>query len=254
MKLKHILLALLIITSFIYIPEVESIGVHEETDGYTYGSIENDTHTSITEHKYYVYNDSYVFSYFANNNYGTDSNIAVYYGNIPGGPLVKRGLVISNLSSIPSENTTITSAFLYMRSDAYGSGTNDDQYIHRNTGSWSENSVTWNTKPSYNAGWTDVIDYNYFGFWRYWNVTDDVQSFVNGTHTNHGWTIKTQEFGSTVNPNYKSRETSYDPHVSVFYETRLQIILVAELQLRSIQKTVWLMIPFGLIPLIILFT
>ncbi|DAC73362.1 MAG TPA: hypothetical protein DSN98_00310 [Thermoplasmata archaeon] len=59
---------------------------------------------------------------------------------------------------------------------------------YRITSDWNEKNVTWNTRPSY------VTEPSSFAImpatinsWVFWNLTGDVQLFVNSSAPNYGW-------------------------------------------------------------------
>ena len=61
---------------------------------------------------------------------------------------------------------------------------------HRITGDWDEDTVTYDTRPTHDAAVTDVsIVPGTTGVWMTWDVTSDVQPFVDGQETNYGWII-----------------------------------------------------------------
>lgn len=62
--------------------------------------------------------------------------------------------------------------------------------IYRNTASWAEDTVTWNTAPAFDATPSATWTWGTAPNWVEIDVTDDVRGFLNGTYTNYGWTIK----------------------------------------------------------------
>jgi hypothetical protein len=100
-------------------------------------------------------------------------------------------LVRFDLTDIPP-GTLITSATLYL----YYFALHDNDPVgrvltcYRITGDWAEETVTWNTQPgnASEASASAVVP-AYFA-WMIWDVTTDVQAFVNGVHENFGWQIK----------------------------------------------------------------
>lgn len=62
--------------------------------------------------------------------------------------------------------------------------------LYRITSDWDENTVTWNTRPSYASEVTfSAVVPGSPGVWMEWDVTSDVQDFVEGQENNHGWQI-----------------------------------------------------------------
>jgi hypothetical protein len=106
----------------------------------------------------------------------------------------KRAVIKFNLA--PYGGCTINSAWLVLME--YSTNTTSRQInVHRLTTSWSENSTHWITPwitsggdyegsvlNSFTPTWTGVIKKDSV------NLTSAVQSFANGTYTNHGWLLK----------------------------------------------------------------
>lgn len=100
------------------------------------------------------------------------------------------GLIKFNISSIPPD-TTINSAIVHLfydHSDSDPSGRTIN--YHRNTEDWDEETVTWNNRPDHDpAISSSAIMPDSEDQWMEWNVTGDVQGFVDGQETNYGWKI-----------------------------------------------------------------
>jgi len=73
--------------------------------------------------------------------------------------------------------------------------------VHRITTDWTETGVTWNSRATGIAWTTAGGDYDTTvtagtstgitaNVWREWDVTTDVQTFINGSYPNYGWLIK----------------------------------------------------------------
>ncbi|HEC82555.1 MAG TPA: DNRLRE domain-containing protein, partial [Thermoplasmatales archaeon] len=74
-----------------------------------------------------------------------------------------------------------------------------DLTLYRITSDWNEDTVTWNTRPSYApqpTGYSTVP--SSAGIWMEWDVTIDIQDFVNGV-TNYGWMIKDEYYWGAHN-------------------------------------------------------
>ncbi|MHC4235710.1 MAG: DNRLRE domain-containing protein, partial [Planctomycetota bacterium] len=100
-------------------------------------------------------------------------------------------LVQFDLSSIPPE-TTITSATLHLYYFLYWDNNPSGRALscHRITSAWDEGTVTWNTSPSHAASVTASSTVPATtGQWMTWDVTTDVQLFLDEQATNHGWII-----------------------------------------------------------------
>ena len=98
-------------------------------------------------------------------------------------------LIRFDISDIPT-GTSIASAKLYLFYYNWydNSPAGRNLTIYRITSDWNEETVTWNTKPSYDPTLSASATVpSAPGKWMSWNVTSDVQKFVNGEKTNFGW-------------------------------------------------------------------
>ncbi|MCP4230812.1 MAG: DNRLRE domain-containing protein [bacterium] len=116
---------------------------------------------------------------------------------------------------------TINRATLGVHTGYYwGTFPPNEPIIARVHSDWSEDTITWNNHPQYDA-WKFVVDPPYQDWW-YINVTKWVRQWVNGTHGNYGvylkansissdffW-IKTKEFTARI----------LDPRITVIYTER----------------------------------
>lgn len=162
-------------------------------------------------------------------NFGGDAQLWEY----PWAPSwTHRGLVQFDLSSIPA-NATISAAVLELReTTTYGS--TRTIALHRVTRSWSESQATWSVAAS-GTDWTTAggdftpastaatsLTWDGILGWDSWNVTSDVQAFVNGSQQNYGWLIKDQsEDSSQAYWFFHSREeadpSDYRPKLTISY-------------------------------------
>jgi len=200
-RMIHILIAFYLISSFVLIVpngvdivDAVYIGQHTASNGTVYGSIENDTHDSYTNTIFYIDNDSYVWESNPNTNYGSDTSMYTYSTST----ICRRSLVMCNLSTLVSiNNATITNAFLRVfcngQMEAGGYPNTHFNFAHRITQMWNQSAVTWNNQPNHDATETDVIQVLGAYSWAIWDVTSDVQSFVNSTNINYGWKILANE-------------------------------------------------------------
>jgi hypothetical protein len=132
----------------------------------------------------------------------------------------KRALIEFSLSSIPA-GATIQSATLTlsMKNAPHASRTYN---VHRITSSWIEGNggtdnippgeVRWNNQPATTTSVTSATstgatnDVN-----RSWDVTSDVQAFINGSASNFGWLIKDSVENSTqsdLEGRFRTRENT----------------------------------------------
>jgi hypothetical protein len=88
--------------------------------------------------------------------------------------------------------------------------------------SWNHRTGTtnWTTSGGDIAGLTSSVNITSNNSWTgYWDVTSDVQAFVNGTYTNNGWLLKLTT-SSDISLQPRAREysgTTYDPQLEVTY-------------------------------------
>jgi len=134
-------------------------------------------------------------------------------------PYSRRAFIKFDLSSIPSGSVIISATLkLYVSTLNYPS---DGQVeLHRVTSDWSESGATWNNQPSYDSAITaskacsEISDDS----WVEFDVTSDVQAWVNGTYDNYGWAIlRPGVSSSTAYIGFDSREGTNKPQLIVEY-------------------------------------
>lgn len=139
--------------------------------------------------------DSYVNQASAASNFGTATTLDVRSASSSAN---RRTLVQFLLSScsIPA-NALVTSATLKLF--MYTAPTASRTYeAHRVTGAWTETGVTWTNQPTTAASATATASTGTTAnVTLSWNVTSDVQTFVDGT-SNLGWRIKDQTESSAT--------------------------------------------------------
>jgi len=122
-----------------------------------------------------------------------------------------------DLSSLPEDTNVLEAEIrLYLTAAPYSSAT-VKMYPIRQT--WSETSVTWNTKPSYKdftktQGLIDTITISTAG-WKEWDAVSVVEDWLDGTRTNYGVAFET-EYSI---PRFRSDESSYKPRLWILYES-----------------------------------
>jgi hypothetical protein len=130
-----------------------------------------------------------------NSNFGSSTDLVVRSALTGDG----RAFARFDLSacSIPSNAEIETARLdLYLATAPLASRTHQ---AHRVTTTWGETTLTWNNQPavagtvtsSTSTGTTSDVTIS-------WDVLADVQAFVAGTETNHGWRIKDSSEGSAV--------------------------------------------------------
>lgn len=135
-------------------------------------------------------------------------------------------LVKFDLSPVSSDVTVISATLnlYYYNWDAnYPAGRNLN--IYRITSRWGEDTVTWNTQPSYASQRTSNATVPSSYSWMAWNVTSDVQSFVAGELDNYGWKITDENYWSYKNiPQIYLLPKGYDdytPYLAIEYSDAL---------------------------------
>jgi len=132
-------------------------------------------------------------------------------------------LIRFDISSIPS-GSNIDSAYLYLYYFAWAdrNPVGRELTCYRITSNWDENTVTWNTRPGISAGATstEIVPSSFRGL--EWDVTYDVQNFVDENMDNYGWQIIDEEYwgGYDIPLTYcHSKEYgSLIPYLEITYE------------------------------------
>ena len=120
----------------------------------------------------------------------------------------QRSLVRFDVSSIPA-SFTVQSATLTLCATTTPA-VSRTYNVTRVTASWVETTITWNNQPAVAGSATDTVS-SALGCLT-WTVTDDVQTWVNGTTAN-GWRISDSEDGSGTNytSDFRTREDTAEP-------------------------------------------
>lgn len=149
-------------------------------------------------------------------NYGTATTLKAGTG---GAGYRKRPLVLFNIPTLET-GAEFINATLEMYYDGVGaaSGAGKSYCVRKILSSWSENTVTWSTQPTYDSVNTDCITApTSYPVWISWNVTQDVLDYWNGAWANYGWVIR-KAVESTSGVIYlDSRETTNDPRLVITY-------------------------------------
>jgi hypothetical protein len=119
------------------------------------------------------------------------------------------GLIKFNLSTIPSNVTILYAALqVYYYNNHDGNPSGHQVNLYRITSDWDEETVTWNTHPSY------VTEPSSFAImpatindWVFWNLTGDVLMFYNNSTLNYGWRIMDTS-GDNIISYFQSKENS----------------------------------------------
>ncbi|MDO8691953.1 MAG: DNRLRE domain-containing protein [Dehalococcoidia bacterium] len=160
-------------------------------------------------------NDSYVDENSPNNNYGADNSLLVASRNSNRN---RRSFVQFNVAGagIPSGATVISATLRLYLSSAPNQSRSYDAF--RVTATWTESGITWSNQPGVAASATNTQPIT--AGWVPWDVTTDVQSFVNGASSNYGWRISDQtESASSTNRQgtFSSKEGTNAPQLVLVY-------------------------------------
>ncbi|KYK29894.1 hypothetical protein AYK20_09540 [Thermoplasmatales archaeon SG8-52-1] len=166
---------------------------------------------------FYPTADTYISEWYHTDNYGTNENFRVGRNddsfNDKSDTLIK-----FNVSSI-AKGTKVFAKLLLYYYGAIGNPKTREYSIYRITGDWDEYNVAWFNQPSYVSTRTEILVISEEpGVWVEFDVTDDVQSFIDGNVDNYGWIISDdKELYSYYNYVYfRSRENgSFKPYLIV---------------------------------------
>lgn len=135
--------------------------------------------------------DAYVSSTAPDQNTGNQVSLSIRSGGSNNhwwaAPTIK-----FDLSSLPT-NASILSATLniYYYDYADGNPAGRPLVMYRFLSDWIESTITWDNMPSiYPVQTTTSYVPSTPGTWISWDVTNDVQEFIEGTTSNYGWIIK----------------------------------------------------------------
>lgn len=135
--------------------------------------------------------DSYVNQNSPTTNYGTATSLSVRSTTTGTPDTNQRTFIQFGLSSVPSSSTIQSARLRLYLYQAPAASRNYD--AHRVTATWSETGITWNNQPGVAASATSTTATGITAnSWIEWDVTSDVQAFVNASLTNYGWRIKDQ--------------------------------------------------------------
>ena len=172
-------------TAYIDSPNIANYKIKKEEVYFHSGEVQQSQKTV----KIYPDDDAYVYEFYGNNNYGNltildvDTQTSHDYETYIKFPT----------SDIPA-GATITSATLYMYLTYVHNGGQTADVCHT-TADWSEDAITWNTKPG-NGAAISTIDLTALG-WRTMSLTSDFDDWYDGTKDNYGMRIYGQSDGST---------------------------------------------------------
>ncbi len=119
----------------------------------------------------------------------------------------RRGLVQFDLSAVPTGSTVISATLGLFEGNNPGEDVTHG--VHAIDEPWLQSAVKWNTLPAHQAvpTATALIVADVARDFKNFDVTTDVQDFVNQCATNHGWVVRDQdETGNNEDVNYVARE------------------------------------------------
>ena len=170
---------------------------------------------------FYPTDDAFIKPETPNGNHGTYDYMHVRndYGGSSG--WASDILIRFDLSSVPSDANIISAVltlYYYQYYDNNPAGR--DLNLYRATSDWDEDTVTWNTQPSYAAQPTTYSPVpSSTGVWMEWDVTNDVEDFVSGSYVNYGWKVTDENYwGQTGIPKtfFRTREYgSFIPYLEI---------------------------------------
>ncbi len=135
-----------------------------------------------------------------------------------------RAMVLFNLSSIPASPTVISAKlniYYYDYDTINPSGR--EITCHRILEEWNESNVTYNTMPDSDPVECTSTHVPTYFTWVEWNITSEVDDFINGGFENHGWMIRDYKNPVQYNCNhwYYSLDSNndYPPRLFIWINT-----------------------------------
>ncbi len=176
----------------------------------------------------YPTDDTFVWQESSGSNYGDEEFMKIknFNGWFLDDDNQMDGLIKFDVTSIPT-GSTIVSAKLYLYYYDYDYNNPDAHSVlelYRMTSNWNEDTVTWNTRPVNSVFKTSATVPSSFA-WIDWDVTSDIQNFVDGTVSNYGWKIhdsyEWDNFDIPVTKFVTKEYGSYIPYLEIEYEEHI---------------------------------
>jgi hypothetical protein len=161
--------------------------------------------------------DTYVKSYSSpTENYG---DLTTFKWGKSGANVSHRAFIKFDLSSYPygTDTAPINSALFKFYQSGQSSDGKSAQPIYRITSTWAEDTVTWNTKPTF-SDWLVDFDDRTSSVWHSLDITTAVENWLDGTWDNYGLMIAA---GATSVGTARSKEyadSDYHPYLLLDYE------------------------------------
>ena len=151
----------------------------------------------------------------------------LYHGQY--GTCFDRTLIQWDLSDVP-QGATILSATMELYCEAfYGTQSGNPVYYMINE-TWYDHSVTYNTQPEYDLNPFQAATWPKAGNWHQVDVTEFVESWVNGSHDNYGIYCFCQGTTGTCVPGFWSVD---------YHEVNLRPKLVIEFYPEALSQCTW---------------
>jgi len=131
-------------------------------------------------------------------------------------------LIKFDVSSITSGSRILSAELnLYYYDNDNGNPAGRSLNLYRVTSDWSEDTVTWNDgRPTNSQFRSKIVVPSSPNQWMQWDVTNDIQGFVDGTQNNYGWKIY-DDVGCILNSIqtiFRTKEYgSYIPYLEIEY-------------------------------------
>ncbi|GEM_PF-2642261 len=168
--------------------------------------------------------DAFISNLNSSNNYGELQYLCVRNKYGPNGYNRQEldALVGFDLSSLPNA-AIIDSAQLNLYYYNWQGSNPVGRYLsaYRIEEEWDESSVTFNNQPNTSSEYPTVSPVNSEYGWMTWDVTRDIQEFVNGTIALYGWKIMDEEYwgqeDAPLSMFYSKEHGDLIPHLEVTY-------------------------------------
>jgi hypothetical protein len=174
---------------------------------------------------FYPTDDAKIAQDDPNKNYDGEAgiNIRNEFGGGGGSGWCSDGLYRFDISSIPSGASIIRATFhLFYNKWTSTNPAGRMLNVYRITSDWNEDTVTWNTAPTYNPAASAFSPVPAtVNLWMEWDVTSDIEEFVSGT-TNYGWRLRDDNYwGGPDIPlsQFRTREAGQElsPYLEIEY-------------------------------------